>query len=307
MRLELGVAGAFEGVHVGAVRQHRVMQRDPARHEAAAGLGVVDAVDQPHELAHDVHVVPGRTEGVLGHHPAIGKDHEVNVGGAWRLGRRGQHGEDRRVGVVEQNRADRREAAEVVLVGRVVAVPGDHVERRVGDLRHPQRTAPLHGQLRGCVAILVGRDRGQEVARVGQAVGADRPALGQGQGTAIVLAQITPDRTVRQLGAELDAARDHRDLAGLDVDDAELGAQPQAPLLGHEHHLAVGVVEVLVLHRAGGEINVRRHAGLAAGIAGCGNGPDTLDQRQAFGRERDRVPAHGCWRDLDLGAGSRAP
>ena len=42
-----------------------------ARHEAAAGLGVVHAVDQAHELAHDVHVVPGRPERVLRHQPAV--------------------------------------------------------------------------------------------------------------------------------------------------------------------------------------------------------------------------------------------
>jgi hypothetical protein len=40
------------------------------------------------------------------------------------------------------------------------------------------------------------------------------------------------------------------DLAGLDLDDAELGPKPQAPLLRHEQHLAIGIVEILVLHRA---------------------------------------------------------
>ena len=129
-------------------------------------------------------------------------------------------------------------------------------------LGHPERAAPLHEQPRRRVAVLVGRDRRQEVARVGQAVGADRAALGQRERAAVVLAEIAARRAVRQLDAKLDAARDHRDLAGLDVDDAELGAEPQPALLRHEQQLAVGVVEVLVLHRAGDEIDVRRHAGL---------------------------------------------
>ena len=36
--------------------------------------------------------------------------------------------------MIEQDGADRREAPQVVLVGRVVAVPGDDVERRVVEL-----------------------------------------------------------------------------------------------------------------------------------------------------------------------------
>ena len=47
------------------------------------------------------------------------------------LGGRGQHGEDRRVGMVEADRAHRVEAREIVFVRRVIAVPGDDVERRV--------------------------------------------------------------------------------------------------------------------------------------------------------------------------------
>src|SRR5215472_4809662 len=71
-RRERGLAGAPEGVAVGAVRQHLVVQAHAARHEAL-GLGVVDAVNQPHEFRHDVAVVPGRPEGILGDLPAGGK------------------------------------------------------------------------------------------------------------------------------------------------------------------------------------------------------------------------------------------
>ncbi len=54
------------------------------------------------------------------------------------LAGRGQHGEDRRVGMVEAHRADGVEAREIVFVGRVVAVPGDDVERRVVDSARPE-------------------------------------------------------------------------------------------------------------------------------------------------------------------------
>jgi hypothetical protein len=69
------------GFRIGAMRQHGVVQARPARHEAMR-LGVILAVDKPHELRHDIHVIPGRAEGVLAHHPAIRKDHEIDVRGA---------------------------------------------------------------------------------------------------------------------------------------------------------------------------------------------------------------------------------
>ena len=86
--------------------------------------------------------------------------------------------------------------------------------------------APLHVHLRGRILVLVGRHRREEVAWIGQAVGPDRPALGQGEGAAIVLAQIAARRSVRKLDPDLHAARNDGDLARLDVDDAELGPEP---------------------------------------------------------------------------------
>src|SRR5689334_23540979 len=43
---------------------------------------------------------------------------------------RGQHGEDRGIGMVVGDGADRRERAQIVFVGRIIAVPGDDVDRR---------------------------------------------------------------------------------------------------------------------------------------------------------------------------------
>ena len=68
---------ALEGRGVGAVAAHAVVQARAAGREAFR-LGVVDAVDQAHELAHHVAMEPGRAEGVLGDHPARREDHEVD-------------------------------------------------------------------------------------------------------------------------------------------------------------------------------------------------------------------------------------
>ena len=81
---------------------------------------------------------PGRPERVLADQPARREDDEIDVGGARQVGRRGQHGKDRRIGMIEAHRADDVEAREIVFVGREIAVPGDDVERRVIHLRRPQ-------------------------------------------------------------------------------------------------------------------------------------------------------------------------
>lgn len=54
--------------------------------------------------------------------------------------------------------------------------------RRTGRLS----SAPLHDEAGGGVTVLVGGDWGEEVARVGPAVGADRAALGKGEPAAII-------------------------------------------------------------------------------------------------------------------------
>ncbi len=74
-------------------------------------------------------MVPRRAEGVFSHKPSLAEQHEVDVRSSLDAGRRGEHREDRRVWVVEQDRADRAVGGEVVLHRRIVAVPGDHVER----------------------------------------------------------------------------------------------------------------------------------------------------------------------------------
>ena len=126
--------GALESLGIGAVAGHAVVQAGSAGNEAF-GLGVVRAEDQAHEFVHQVAMEPRRAEGVLGNHPARREDGEVAVGGAGNIRRRAQHGVDRWVGVIEGDGVDAVEEGEIVLVGRVVAVPRHDVERRVIDER----------------------------------------------------------------------------------------------------------------------------------------------------------------------------
>ena len=59
------------------------------------------------------------------------------------LDRRCQHREDGWIGVVEGHRVDAVEVRQVVLVGRIVAVPRHHVQRRVIDAAAPETAAEL--------------------------------------------------------------------------------------------------------------------------------------------------------------------
>ena len=142
-------------------------------------------------------MIPGRAEGMLGHQPALRENHEVDIRGAFLAGRRRQHREDRRIGMIEQDRADRRKCPEIIFVGRVIAVPGDHVERRMADLGFMERAAPFDEQrVQGVSFSSYAGDRRLEVARIGEAVGADRPAIRHGELGAIVFADIAARRPI---------------------------------------------------------------------------------------------------------------
>ena len=140
-------------------------------------------------------------------------------------GGRGEHGEERRIGVVEADRADRHEAREVVLVRHVVAVPGDHVERRMRELGRPQ---PAH-ELRDDLALALVLERGhrrEEVARLREALRADRPELGQAERRAVVLAKVAArSGRRRRRGTSCRAARRR----------SRPGSTSKLPKLGDEH------------------------------------------------------------------------
>ena len=114
--------------------------------------------------------------------------------------------------MVVADRAQRVEAPQIVDVGRVVPVPCDDVERRVADRGRPQVPLELGDQREVALDVLVPRDRRQEVARVRQAVRADRAEVGEAERRPVVLAHVAARVAVEQLDAETHAARDERDL-----------------------------------------------------------------------------------------------
>jgi len=122
-----------------------------------------------------------------------------------------------------------------------------------------------------------------------------------------ILTEVAAGKSIPELNADLHAARDDGNLAGLDVDDAELSPEPELSLLRYEEHLAVSVVEILVLHRAGNEIEVRAHASLSAGVAGRGDCAHTFQKRKPLIRDGDRIPSHGCDWHINLRTRRGAP
>ncbi len=158
--------------------QHHVVQAEAAGREAF-GLGVIDAVDQPHELRHDVAMIPGRAEGVLRHRPAFGKMTKsilavpsLSLGEVMTVKIDGS-------GWSKGDRADRRIAAQVIFVGRVIAVPGRRRRAATGRSRCGRVRHTISRQAARDLLVLIACDGGEEVAGIGEAVGADRPRLGK--------------------------------------------------------------------------------------------------------------------------------
>ena len=144
VRLELGLACRLPARRVGAVAGHQIVQAHPARREAFR-LGVIGAGDQAHTFAHHVAVEPGRAERILGDHPARREDDEIGIGPAGNVAWAGQDGEDRWIGMIVGDGADRVEQAEIVFPGREIAVPGDDVERAVIERRSPRANRDASG------------------------------------------------------------------------------------------------------------------------------------------------------------------
>jgi hypothetical protein len=162
------------------------------------------------------------------------------------------------------------------------------------DIGAPQLAAELGDQFVIAFEIFVARDRDQEVARVGQAVRADRAEVRQAQQGAEVLAHIAARRPVRQIDGEAHAARDHGDLLGFELDQAEFGGDREPALLGHDQQLAVGGIEIAAAHRLVGCVQVDRAAGHRGGRAVAGHGDHAVDEigGDGVGRDRQRAPAH---------------
>lgn len=121
----------------------------------------------------------GRSKRVLGHHPSRREDDKVARRHARLGGGARQHGKDRRVQVVHRHAVDADKVRQVVLERRVVAVPRHDVKRRVLHLRLEELADKLELLDKRRLAALEAGNWRAKVARVGEAVGADRAEVGQ--------------------------------------------------------------------------------------------------------------------------------
>ncbi|MNZ49233.1 hypothetical protein D3C78_669940 [compost metagenome] len=169
-------------------------------------------------------------------------------------------------------------------------MPGDHVQRRVVELGSPEFAEELLYQLHRALHVLVVRHRGEEVARIGQPVAADRAEVRQAQGGAVVLADIAARRGIQQFDAEAHAARQYGDFQRFDLQHAELGDQAQAPGFRDDQHLAVGVEE-RPLHRGIGAVAVDADAAGRIRRRGGGDAEQAVDEVGILRRQLERAPA----------------
>jgi len=310
-RLQFSSAGAGEGLGVGTVAAHAVVQAGSSGGETL-GLGVVFALDEAHELVHEVAMEPGRPEGVFGDDPARREDGEVDVGRAGDLAGRGEDGVDGWVGVVEADGVDAVEAGEVVLAGGVVAVPCDDVERGMVEVGSPI-DCPGILRLPGSwhVSIVVGGVWSEEVAAVGEAVRSDGAEFGEPEAGAVVFEEVAAGLRGfswrrEEFDAELDAAGDEGDLAGGKIEYAEFGVEHQAAQLWDEEQFAIGGVEEAVGHAFVGCVDVDRVAGVHTEVAAAGQCGQAVDKVGWLGGQRERVPTELAGRGFDFVEGGRA-
>ena len=233
---------------------------------------------------------PRRAEGVLhGQHPWR-EDREIDIAGAGSIAGRMQHQEDRRIGVVVADRTHHVEAAQVIFVRRVIAVPCHHIQRAVVDIRAPQMPLEFGDQAEVAFHIFIRRIRGQEITRIGQPVAANRAQIRQLEQCAEVLAHIACGLPIRQAHTEAHAAWQHRNFLRLHVQYAQLGFDMQAPGLRHQHQLAIGIAKPAAVHVGIRRIQVDAHAHCRFRAAIAGHGVEAIQKIHAGRRRWQRVP-----------------
>src|SRR5207237_5593927 len=104
------------------------------------------------------------------------------------------------------------------------------------------------------VLIFVGRGGRLEVARIGQAIGADCTEFRQPEWKAVVLADVTARLFLLEDDAEFDPAWNHANLAGLYRENPELGMKAERSELRNNQQFPIRRVEVAILHRSVGGI-----------------------------------------------------
>ncbi len=152
-------------------------------------------------------------------------------------------------------------------------------------------TAEFRHQLEVTREILVPGRRRLEVARVRQAVGADRPQVRQPQGRAEILAKIATRRAIRQLDPETQPARNDHNLLRLDLDQTQFGSHAQPSLLRDDEQLGIRVVEKTIRHGAIGDVPVDGASRLRLGRAVTTDGTHACDEIGWLLGNRQGTPA----------------
>src|SRR3546814_14504970 len=114
------------------MRAHAIVQGSPTGRKPF-GLRVVRAVNEAHELAHYIAVEPGWAKRVLSHQPARGKDDKIAIRDSRNSAGTGQDREDTGIGMVETDRPNGVESADIIFVWNEIAQIGNGSFReRVG-------------------------------------------------------------------------------------------------------------------------------------------------------------------------------
>lgn len=112
------------------MRCHHGMQRCPTRNEAAL-FGFVFAFNETHEFWGDITVIIRGSECPILNSPSRRENGEIHDSHSGNWGFAGENGENGRIAVIEWSRIDDIESVQVVFVRVVIAMPSDHIVRRM--------------------------------------------------------------------------------------------------------------------------------------------------------------------------------
>src|SRR3984885_2346768 len=97
----------------------------------------------------------------------------------------------------------------------------------------PQAAVEFSDQFAACFDVLVARDRREEIARIGKAVGADGPEIRQFERRPEILAAVAACGAARKIDPKPQAAWDDAGLLRLDTQAPKFRFQPQRAWLRH--------------------------------------------------------------------------